>query len=440
MTERRMLAAIMFTDIEGYTGMMSRRENVALANLKMHNKVFDELSFKYSGLVVKSIGDSYLIEFPSAVNAVQCAFEAQKTFAECDVGGPDGDRLKVRISIHVGDVIADNDDVYGDGVNIASRLQTVTPGGGVCLSGEAFSQVKTRFRDRFVSLGSKMLRGLSEPVDVFISRDSAPAALVSGGDRKVALNVVVPEASLVRPVEEPSGPDVRPLSQDERRAAAARAAALPAPPPAPAPGPPGPTAASWVIFGAFFLLFFGGRWIDVRQADWLGCGWASALVACALMFYRGRGSLLTLGGLVLIADVAVSFYLLGEGPAGGWPSFEVGLGGGVGLAGAAAGGYLGYFDPQPDHRLAAGLLAASAFLLMLAGCARVLPEGMPWSAGIPQYLAAQLDTLGATGGAWRWGGFAVALAAWKIAGASSYDPETWSRAVGEDGRKLNWNR
>ncbi|MEK7859065.1 MAG: protein kinase [Elusimicrobiota bacterium] len=167
MAEQRKLAAIMFTDIRGFTHVMNEREALALELLRIHNLTLDEASGRHGGVVVKSIGDSYLIDFGSAVNALRCALEAQGAFKVYNVGKADADSLLVRISLHVGDVVTAGNDFYGDGVNLASRLQGVTPPGGICISREVYSQVKGKLPCQFVNLGIKQLKGIAEAVEVF---------------------------------------------------------------------------------------------------------------------------------------------------------------------------------------------------------------------------------------------------------------------------------
>ncbi len=433
MAERRMLAAIMFTDIEGYTRLMHERESLALDSLKAHNKVFDELAFKYSGLVVKSIGDSYLIEFPSAVNAVQCALEAQDEFAKRNADLPGPYQLKVRVSIHVGDVVVDDDDVYGDWVNIASRLQSVTPGGAICLSREAYAQVKARLGKRFSSIGEVELKGLDEPLEVFLNSEAAPDRGEARALR-TSIHIVIPEPLPQEPREpEPAPPppaaepEPEPLRAPEPAAVSPVRTEAPSPPPPPAPaiGPSSPTVFTGLLFAALFALFFGKPWLSVVHADWLGGGWAAALAAVALMRSCGRSWVARAAGMALIVGVVFSLYELAPGaPA---LSFEIALVGGLGLAVAALASYVGFLQAYPDREVAGPLLLSAAALLTAAGCARALPAGASWAAGLPEFLRAQSAALGASGGAWRWTGLIAAYAAWRLMKMSSFDPADWSR-------------
>ena len=177
MAERRALAAIMFTDIQGYTALMNGNEKAALEFLRAHNAVFDETSRHFAGEVIKSIGDSYLIVFGSAVNAAQAAWEAQQRFKRYNLTLPPGPKLMVRISIHLGDVVLKDGDVYGDGVNVASRLQGVTKPGGIVLSRDLFAQVRGKLPYAIRSMGLVELKGLSEPLEAF----EMPTGMEEGG-------------------------------------------------------------------------------------------------------------------------------------------------------------------------------------------------------------------------------------------------------------------
>ncbi len=169
----------MFTDIQDFTKRMSEDENVGMSLLREHNGIMDEAVRNHHGSVVKNIGDSYLVDFSSAVNAVEAAIEAQNRFAEHNRGKPSFEQILVRISIHLGDIVVKGNDVFGDGVNIASRLQSLTPPGGICTSREVMSHVKSKISFQGVTLGTHELKGISEPIEVFqifTPTVSAPAA------------------------------------------------------------------------------------------------------------------------------------------------------------------------------------------------------------------------------------------------------------------------
>src|SRR3972149_6730055 len=129
--EQRKLTAIMFTDIQDFTKRMSAEEQVGMELLRQHNEIMDEAIRRHQGTLVKNIGDAYLVDFGSDVNAVEAAVEAQNKFSECNRSKTKLEQILVRISIHLGDVVIQGNDMFGDGVNIASRLQSITHPGGI---------------------------------------------------------------------------------------------------------------------------------------------------------------------------------------------------------------------------------------------------------------------------------------------------------------------
>jgi adenylate cyclase len=165
--EQRKLTAIMFTDIQDFTKRMSAQEQLGMELLRQHNEIMDEAIRRHQGTLVKNIGDAYLVDFGSAVNAVEAAVEAQSKFAECNHGKTQLEQILVRISIHLGDVVVQGSDMFGDGVNIASRLQSITPPGGICISREVFAHVKTKTAFQTVAIGAHQLKGITDPVEVF---------------------------------------------------------------------------------------------------------------------------------------------------------------------------------------------------------------------------------------------------------------------------------
>ncbi len=163
----RKLAAIMFTDIKGFSKKMGEDETVAMALLKAHDSMMQELFDKYSGRVIKSIGDSFMVDFSSAVNAVKCAIEAQEILWYYNKGKDELEKIEVRIGVHLGDVISDGNDIYGDGVNIASRIEAFTQPNRICISLDIFNQVKNKMQIRAARMGSMDFKNISEPVDVY---------------------------------------------------------------------------------------------------------------------------------------------------------------------------------------------------------------------------------------------------------------------------------
>lgn len=156
--ERR-LAAILAADVVGYSRIMGADEAGTLARLKnFESEVIDPTVSSHSGRIVKRMGDGYLVEFQSVVSAVECALSWQASAV---------DPIVFRIGINLGDVIVQDDDLYGDGVNVAARLEALAETGGICLSEDAWRQIRGKVRADFRDLGSKQLKNIAEPVRVF---------------------------------------------------------------------------------------------------------------------------------------------------------------------------------------------------------------------------------------------------------------------------------
>src|SRR5262245_45810153 len=149
-----------------------------LRDLTQRRQVLDGLIASRRGRIASTAGDSVLAEFGSAVDAVQCAVEAQAALSEANVGLPTDRHINFRIGIHVGDVMIKGGDLFGDGVNIAARLQTLARAGGVCLSGVAYDQVRKVLPFAFADLGAQRVKNIDEPVRVF-SVTAERAALVA---------------------------------------------------------------------------------------------------------------------------------------------------------------------------------------------------------------------------------------------------------------------
>jgi len=174
----RRLAAIMFTDMVGYSALAQTNESLAMEALSKQNDILRPLFRRFRGTEVKTIGDSFLVEFESALEAVKCGFEVQSALHDYNAGVARERRLPLRIGIHLGDVIHEGSDIFGDAVNIASRIEPLAESGGICVSSQVRDQVSNKFDRRFVSLGEKLLKNISAPITVYrleMPWENAPA-------------------------------------------------------------------------------------------------------------------------------------------------------------------------------------------------------------------------------------------------------------------------
>jgi TolB-like protein/class 3 adenylate cyclase/Flp pilus assembly protein TadD len=169
MAETRKLAAILAADVAGYSKLAAADEERTLARLRaLRSDLFDPTIALHHGRVVKRTGDGVLIEFRSVVDAVRCAFEVQNGMVERNAGLPPERRIELRVGIHVGDVVEETDgDLMGDGVNIAARLEGIAEPGGICLSEDAYRQVRDRLQNEFIDLGEKELKNIARPVRAY---------------------------------------------------------------------------------------------------------------------------------------------------------------------------------------------------------------------------------------------------------------------------------
>jgi adenylate cyclase len=157
----------MFTDVVGYTSMSSRDESAALELLRTYRSLLISVFPKYEGRVVKTMGDGFLVEFASAVEAINCAVELQKEMVRLNSKLPDDRKIMVRVGIHVGDVVHSGEDVLGDAVNIASRVEPLAEPGGICVTRQVVDQVEGKVRWRLTSLGTRELRNVPNPIEIF---------------------------------------------------------------------------------------------------------------------------------------------------------------------------------------------------------------------------------------------------------------------------------
>ncbi|HXJ59934.1 MAG TPA: adenylate/guanylate cyclase domain-containing protein [Verrucomicrobiae bacterium] len=165
-TEQRKLAAIMFTDMVGYSALSQRNEALAMELLEEHRRVVRGLLPRHGGREVKTTGDGFLLEFPSALAAVQGAVEIQNALHERNQVSPPERQLRIRIGIHVGDVVMRDGDIHGDGVNIAARIEPLAAAGGICISSAVQEQVRNKLAQPMAALGPAELKNIELPVVV----------------------------------------------------------------------------------------------------------------------------------------------------------------------------------------------------------------------------------------------------------------------------------
>jgi class 3 adenylate cyclase/alpha-beta hydrolase superfamily lysophospholipase len=179
----RRIAAILVADVAGYSQMMERDELGSLAALKAHRReLIDGSIAKNEGRIVKLMGDGALVEFASVVDAVTCAAEIQTGMAARNAEVPVARRIAFRIGIHLGDIIVDGDDIYGDGVNVAARLEGLAEPGGICVSQQAFDQIASKLDLGFVDLGEQHVKNIARPVHVYRVDLSATAASATAAE------------------------------------------------------------------------------------------------------------------------------------------------------------------------------------------------------------------------------------------------------------------
>jgi adenylate cyclase len=181
MTERarRRLAAIVSTDVVGYSRLMGADEAGTLARMKAHRvELWNPEIEQHGGRIVGTAGDSLLVEFASAVSAVECALALQQGMAEREAGRSDDTAMLLRIGVNIGEVVVDGDDIYGDGVNVAARLQAIAPAGGICLSGKVHDEVDGKIAAAFEDAGPQEVKNIARPVQVWrwrLDTSHAPA-------------------------------------------------------------------------------------------------------------------------------------------------------------------------------------------------------------------------------------------------------------------------
>ena len=182
----RRLAAIVAADVAGYSRLMGLDEVGTARALREHRKVTDALVAKHGGRLVKSTGDGVLLEFSSVVDAVECAVAVQEVMAERNEGVPADRQMLFRIGINLGDILIEGDDILGDGVNVAARLESIAEPGGICVSDDTYRQVLGKVSAQFVDDGEQQLKNISRRVRVY-------RLLPLGAANKIRPQLAVPD-------------------------------------------------------------------------------------------------------------------------------------------------------------------------------------------------------------------------------------------------------
>ncbi|HKA54311.1 MAG TPA: adenylate/guanylate cyclase domain-containing protein, partial [Candidatus Binatia bacterium] len=163
----RKLAAILHADVQGYSRLLGQDEVTTLRTVASHLGMMRTLVGQHGGRAVGSRGDSLLAEFPSVVEAVQCAVEMQHELQRSNAPVPSGQRVEFRIGINLGEVVVEGEEIYGEGVNIAVRLEGLAEAGGICISEVVYQQLKNKLALAYEDLGRQTLKNIAEPVRVW---------------------------------------------------------------------------------------------------------------------------------------------------------------------------------------------------------------------------------------------------------------------------------
>jgi len=193
---KRKLAAILSADVKGYSRLMGEDEEATLRTLNTYKEVMGNLIQQHRGRVVGTAGDSVLAEFASVVDAVQCAVEIQQVLRAKNAVVPENRRMEFRIGINLGDVIEEGDTIYGDGVNIAARLEGLAEAGGICISESAYQQIENKLPLRYDYLGEHEVKNIAKPVRVYRARTEPEAAPPKLGEEKKPVGKRLSRAAL----------------------------------------------------------------------------------------------------------------------------------------------------------------------------------------------------------------------------------------------------
>lgn len=157
----------MFTDMVGYTALGQKNESLSLALVEEQRNLLRPIFSRHNGREIKTMGDAFLVELPSALDAVRCAYDVQRATREFNISVPDEQKLHLRVGVHLGDVVESQGDISGDAVNVASRIEPLAEDGGVCLTRQVYDHAQSKFELPLKSLGTKVLKNVSVPIEVY---------------------------------------------------------------------------------------------------------------------------------------------------------------------------------------------------------------------------------------------------------------------------------
>jgi adenylate cyclase len=172
----RKLSAIFAADVEGYSRLMGRDEVGTLRTLTAYRVIIDRLIASHRGRIFNTAGDSLVADFASAVDAVQCAVEVQEAVEKENADRPAGEQMRFRIGIHVGDIMVQGGNLYGDAVNVAARLEALAEPGGICISRTARDQIGTKLPIGFIDVGEQQVKNITQPVHAYALSTGAVVA------------------------------------------------------------------------------------------------------------------------------------------------------------------------------------------------------------------------------------------------------------------------
>ena len=167
MNEKRRLSGIMFTDVVGYSAIMDKNESAAMKLLENHKNITKPIIESYNGKILKPQGDGFMIEFSSVVDAVRCGTDIQKEISNYNSDKNEDDKIRLRIGIHMGDLIIKDNDIYGHDVNIASRIEKLSDPGGICISQTVYDQIKNKVEIETLDLGETELKNIKDKVNIY---------------------------------------------------------------------------------------------------------------------------------------------------------------------------------------------------------------------------------------------------------------------------------